>query len=89
MSSMSWPSLRSVLADWIRAAVIEAWSFLTGAMSAASFAQALGRQRDVAGDVLVFGAGQRRIGDWLRLLRGRRPAGKRDQARRDAAAARQ
>jgi len=35
---MSWPSFCSVIADWISAAVIEAWSFLTAAMSAASLA---------------------------------------------------
>lgn len=38
MSSMSWPSFCSVIADWISAAVIEAWSFLTAAISAASLA---------------------------------------------------
>ena len=36
MSSMSSPSLRSVLAAWISAAVMLAWSFLMPAISAAS-----------------------------------------------------
>ena len=55
MSSMSWLSFRSVLADWISAAVIDALVLLDLGDLGGERCLALLRQADLARDALIFG----------------------------------